>query len=113
MTIETTAAPEPGTETAQRFGHMAALAAAEHIISSSPVLPTSVQVYCPVWATEPSLRLYFHDAPDAVRAFAEAFGGSVSVEENASDAKVYTSAVGEVQKIRFEAWALSAAGGAE
>jgi hypothetical protein len=113
VTIEITAPPAPGSETARRFGYIAALSAAEHVVSTSPVVPTSVDIYCSPWTDGPSLRVYFHDSPDDVRAFSEAFGGTVSEDERSEGTQLHTAAVGAVAGIPFEAWALVRVGGAE
>jgi hypothetical protein len=113
VTIEITAPPAPGSDTARRFGYIAALSAAEHVVATSPVVPTSVEIYCSPWTDGPSLRVYFHDAPDEVRAFSEAFDGTVSEEERSEGTQFYTQAVGAVGGIPFEAWALVRVGGVE
>ncbi|WP_236241120.1 hypothetical protein [Streptomyces sp. CC228A] len=92
---------------AQLRGYMAALSAAEHVLSSSPVLPASVSVERASWAESPIVRVYFHYDPEAVRVFAERFGCAVSVEERGRS--VYTAATGVVCGVRFEAWALTPA----
>lgn len=91
----------------QRDGFIAALAASEHFISTFPVLPNSIDVRCYPWHPVPEISPYFHHQPDAVREFAECFGGSVS--ECAQDDRVLTEARGEVNGVAFRAWSLTAA----
>jgi hypothetical protein len=104
-------APEQ-QDTAQRDGFMAALAAAEQFISASPVLPSSMDIRCYSWDPTPEAAPYFHDRPDAVRVFAEYFGGTVTERLNypdRADSDVMTEARGEVNGVAFRAWALAAA----
>ncbi|MFG2722678.1 hypothetical protein ACGFW5_30930 [Streptomyces sp. NPDC048416] len=113
MTIEITPAPAPGSEDARRYGYIAALSTAEHVVSTSPVVPTEVNINCTPWSDGPSLRIYFHDSADDIRAFAEAFSGTVAEEERPDGERLHTSAVGSIAGIPFEAWTLVHVGGAE
>ncbi|NUS58647.1 MAG: hypothetical protein HOV66_27920 [Streptomycetaceae bacterium] len=113
MTIEITAPPDPGSDTARRYGYIAALSAAEHVLSTTPVIPTDVTIQCAPWDGGPLLRIHFHNAPDAVRAFSEAFGGTVTEEEGRDGETRHTTAVGVVAGLPFEAWAVTRIGGAE
>lgn len=99
------AQPELG---AQLRGYVAAFAAAEHVLATSPVLPTSVTVEGAPWASAPTVRPYFHNGPASVRAFGERFGCEVSEQRRGRD--VYTAATGMVHGVAFEAWSLTFAG---
>lgn len=108
MTINLTRpAPAVSVETAHRDGHMAALAAAQHIISTSPVMPAEVETRCLPWATaERQIVLHFFDAPDAVREFATSFGLAVAdrVTDNGMNE---VKAEGVVSGVQVRAWCYS------
>ncbi|WP_326811687.1 hypothetical protein [Streptomyces scopuliridis] len=96
---------EVSVETAQRDGHMTALAAAEHLISTSPVIPAELETRCRPWATgQLVIILHFFDAPDDVRAFAEHFDLAVG-ERVVDDSQVFeVEAEGVVSGVQVRAW---------
>jgi hypothetical protein len=101
--------PEVSIETAQRDGHMSALAAAEHIMSTSPVVPTSLETRCMPWAVgAPELVLHFFDAPDDVREFAAYFSLSLT-EVSLDDEVVEVAAEGVVHGLTVRAWSRTTA----
>lgn len=105
MTINLTRPlPEVSVETAQRDGHMAALAAAEHIISTSPVIPAEVETRCRPWATgQLFIVLHFFDAPGDVRTFADHFGLAVA-DRVVNDFVSEVEAEGVVYGVQVRAW---------
>jgi hypothetical protein len=89
---------------------MAAVSALEHMLSSAPVLPGSVEVRVyPFAPNSPSLKLLCNSVADV-----ESFGGHFDAyvtsrphrDEPGSD--IYTSAVGEFLGVPFTAWVLTA-----
>ncbi|TLQ45793.1 hypothetical protein [Streptomyces marianii] len=108
MSIDLTRHVQPAFEqTAQRNGHIAALAAAEHIISSSPVIPADVTTRCRSWATnEPGIDLFFYDAPNDVRRFGAHFGLAVAERITTSGASE-VKAEGTVHGVQVRAWCLT------
>ncbi|WP_228975028.1 hypothetical protein [Streptomyces sp. DH12] len=96
--------PEVSIETAQRDGHMSALAAAEHIMSTSPVVPTVLETHCKPWATTtPRVVAYFFDAPADVRQFAEHFA-LVLTRRSVDDEVTEVAARGVVYGVEVRAW---------
>lgn len=106
MSTQITAPAEQDTR--QRDGFMAALAAAEQFISTSPVLPSSMDIRCYPWDCTPEISPYFHGRAEAVREFAAFFGAEVS-ERIHDDGRVNTEAVGRVNGVAFRAWSLTEA----
>lgn len=97
-------APAAAVAAAHRDGHMAAFAAAEHIISTSPVIPTEVETRCRPWATyEQVVILHFFDAPDSVRQFAEHFALAVA-DRVAGDGVDEVEATGVIFGVQVRAW---------
>lgn len=95
----------------QLRSYMAAVSALEHMLSTAPVLPGSVEVRVYGFAPgRPSLHLHCDSVAD-VEAFGRHFGAYVTSrphrDEPGSD--VYTSAVGEFRGVPFTAWMLTAA----
>jgi hypothetical protein len=96
--------PEVSIETAQRDGHMSALAAAEHIMSTSPVVPNVVETHCKPWATStPRVVAYFFDAPGDLRQFAQHFALAVS-DRLIDDEVTEVAAEGFVYGVEVRAW---------
>ncbi|MEU1309429.1 hypothetical protein ABZ419_11115 [Streptomyces cinnamoneus] len=103
MSIEST---EPSNE-AQRRGHMAALAASEHVGSVAPSLPMEITVRCAPWGEPPEIRAFFYQSAEGVRALAQVLGFEVTTESRGQDGtELYVSATGSVRGIEFEAWTL-------
>ncbi|MFI1889880.1 hypothetical protein [Streptomyces jumonjinensis] len=83
---------------------MAALAVAEHIISTSPVIPAEIEARCRPWAvSQLTIVLHFFDSPEAVRAFAAAFGLAVA-DRVAGDGVSEVQAEGVVNGCEVQAW---------
>lgn len=94
-------------ELARRDGYMDALAATEHMMSTTPVLPTATHVELAPWSDGPLVRWTFHRDPAAVAVFAAHFG--LPVTERPHDPEgtsICTSAEGLVSGVRVEAYAL-------
>ncbi|MFJ9979649.1 hypothetical protein [Streptomyces cyaneofuscatus] len=92
---------------ARRDGYLAALAAAEHLLSTTPVLPVRVEVSLAEWDNGPSIILTFHKAPEAVRLFATHVGTEVA-ERPHGERSVRTETFGVTESgIPFEAYALT------
>lgn len=108
MSTQAIAPVEGGIELAQRKGHMAALAAAEHIMSIAPFVPENITTACRPWAAStPSLDIYFHHSAAAVEAFASALDVPVKREPRSGDhPKVHVSVEGEVLDIPVLIWTL-------
>jgi hypothetical protein len=97
-------APEVSAETAQRDGHMTALSVAEHIISTSPVIPTELETHCKPWSVNRvELVLHFFDAPAAVRHFGEHFKLSV-YDAARGDHGTDVIAEGVISGVQVRAW---------
>ncbi|MFD5903620.1 hypothetical protein ACFWHG_19275 [Streptomyces microflavus] len=93
-------------ELARRDGYLAALSAAEHILSTTPVLPTDVDVRLAPWDAGPHLVINFHKDPAAVHAFAAHFGTEVSeVPHSEGSVRIETTGITETG-VRFEAYTL-------
>lgn len=109
LTDQTIPAPEsPAAEplTPQRHGFMAALGAAETMLSSSPVLPISIEIHCTPWdVAGVRVEPYFHLDPDSVQAFAEHIGGDLSTRDRLGD--LLTEARGVVNGVPVRAWSLT------
>jgi hypothetical protein len=109
MSIETTETTGQLSPTARRESFMGALSLAEHIMSETPVIPTSFDVIVSNWLCgETEIRFYFHRDPAALRQFAEERFMAVSTEDRKASG-VYTEARGRVGDVTVIAWALSAA----
>ncbi|MFE1731625.1 hypothetical protein ACFW6X_15900 [Streptomyces bacillaris] len=92
---------------ARRDGYLTALAAAEHILSTTPVLPTNVDVRLAEWDSGPHLVINFHKDPAAVRQFAAHFNTGVSERAHA-DGAVRVETIGVTDSgVRFEAYTLT------
>ncbi|MGA5472569.1 hypothetical protein ACPCUK_27820 [Streptomyces arboris] len=92
---------------ARRDGYLAALSAAEHILSRTPVLPVDVDVRLAEWDAGPHLVINFHKDPSAVHAFAAHFGTEVTEQPHSNgDIRVETFGVAE-NGVRFEAYTLT------
>ncbi|MDT0306831.1 hypothetical protein RM780_07625 [Streptomyces sp. DSM 44917] len=87
---------------------VAAIAATSRIIAQSPAAPSSLAIEAA--GLHPQLKLYFHNNADAVTEFAEHFGGTASARPHTDrpDSSIYTSATGELDGVRYEAWSLTA-----
>lgn len=107
---------EPATREAetqqspQLRSYMLAVSALEHMLSTSPVLPSTVDVRAYSFApSSPSLHLHCDSIAD-VEAIGRHFDACVTSrphrDEPGSD--VYTSAVGEFHGVPFTAWILTA-----
>jgi hypothetical protein len=95
---------EVSTETAQRDGHMTALSVAEHIMSTSPVIPTALETRCTPWDVKRlELVLHFYEVPDDVRLFAETFKLTFS-KDTRGDGKPVVRADGVVSGVQVRAW---------
>ncbi|MET9096190.1 hypothetical protein ABZX72_29345 [Streptomyces cyaneofuscatus] len=92
---------------ARRDGYLAALSAAEHILSRTPVLPVRVDVSLAEWDNGPHITLTFHQDPAAVRRFAAHVGTEVT-ERPHSEKSVRTETFGATESgISFEAYTLT------
>ncbi|MYW99908.1 MULTISPECIES: hypothetical protein [unclassified Streptomyces] len=91
---------------ARRDGYLAAMAAAEHILSTTPVLPVDVDVRLAEWNNGPTLVIGFHKDPDQVRAFASHFGTEVA-ELPHGEGRVRIETTGTMAGVRFEAYTLA------
>lgn len=100
----------PSGNDAQRSALMRALAAAEQIVSSSPVLPTSTDVAYDFDGGY-TLRFNFHRDPAAVFTFAEYMGARTEarLHRPTVEADIYTSAAGIRDGVEFTAWSLDTA----
>ncbi|MFF3034638.1 hypothetical protein ACFVS7_26965 [Streptomyces rubiginosohelvolus] len=93
-------------ELARRDGYLAALSAAEQMLSTSPVLPTHVDVRLAPWDDGPYLVISFHKDPAAVHAFAAHFDTEVAeLPHLETDIRIETNGTTE-SGIRFEAYTL-------
>lgn len=96
-------------ELARRDGYMAALAATEQMMSTTPVLPTDTSIELAPWSDGPQIRWTFHKDAPAVAAFAEHFAIPVTERpHNDAGTTTYVSAVGAVNGVQVEAYALVA-----
>ncbi|PJN38956.1 hypothetical protein CG747_20640 [Streptomyces sp. CB02959] len=93
---------------AQRRGHMAALSAAEHIVSICPQAPDTVTVTCSPWAPEkPTVRLYFHRSEDGVKALARELTTETTTRPHSDDDPApYTFVDTIVNGVPVHAWTL-------
>lgn len=95
---------EVSNETLQRDGHMTALSVAEHIMSTSPVIPAELETHCKPWSVgRLELVLHFFDAPDDVRTFAEHFWLALS-DTVCADGIPEVSATGVISGVQVRAW---------
>ncbi|MGA5635011.1 hypothetical protein [Streptomyces lydicamycinicus] len=96
---------------AQRRGYMAALSAAEHVISICPQLPSSLDIRCGAWAPDaPEVRLYFHDSEVGVAALARELAVETTTRPHSDNKPApYTSLNTVVNGIPVEAWTLGEA----
>ncbi|CAO0828618.1 hypothetical protein SMICM17S_07429 [Streptomyces microflavus] len=93
-------------ELARRDGYLAALSAAEHILSTTPVLPTNLDVRLAPWNARPYLAINFHKDPAAVHAFAAHFDTEVT-ERPHGESSVHIETTGTTETdVRFEAYTL-------
>ncbi|MFF7012263.1 hypothetical protein ACFY9Y_22305 [Streptomyces fimicarius] len=92
---------------ARRDGYLTALSAAEHMLSTAPVLPTRVSVELPPWGDGgPLISLSFHDSAAEVHAFAAHFGTDVTERPHLEhDIRIETLGTTEAG-IRFEAYTI-------
>jgi hypothetical protein len=101
----------------QRDHLMAALSAAEHLVSVSPQDPAHIRIDSEhFWGNLPGtgtprigVLLYFHTDQDAIGAFAEVAGVDVTEQHREykdSDPHSYVYADGEHEGVRFRAWTL-------
>ncbi|MFD6587305.1 hypothetical protein ACFWED_10530 [Streptomyces anulatus] len=91
---------------ARRDGYLQALAAAEHIMSTTPVLPVDIDVRLAEWDNGPHLVLTFHKRPDQVRTFAAHFGTDVN-EHPHGEGSIRVDTFGTTESgVRFEAYTL-------
>ncbi|MFJ8842986.1 hypothetical protein ACIRFF_08790 [Streptomyces cyaneofuscatus] len=92
---------------ARRDGYLAALAAAEHLLSTTPVLPVRVDVSLAEWDSGPHIVFTFHRDPAAVSRFAAHVGTEVAVRPHA-EKSVRTETFGVTESgIPFEAYTLA------
>ncbi|WP_329615047.1 hypothetical protein OG244_19600 [Streptomyces brevispora] len=93
---------------ARRDAYTAALSASEQMISTTPVMPTTIMIRMPEWArTGPSIQWCFHRDATAVHAFAQHFGVPVVASPHGDEGTTtHVSAVGAVDGIQFEAYTL-------
>lgn len=102
---ESEAVPSP-----QLRSYMTAVSALEHMLSTSPVLPDSVDVRVYSFApASPSLHLHCDSVAD-VEAIGRHFKAAVTSHPHSNDpsGRIYTSAVGEFLGVPFTAWILAA-----
>lgn len=92
----------------QRAALMRALSSAEHVISTTPVLPSWIRIQDD-HRGHGQLDVYFHQAPGEVSAFAHAYGVKCTSKHYAADtgAQLYTEATGLINGTPFCAWSLS------
>ncbi|MFI2358190.1 hypothetical protein OG582_11755 [Streptomyces anulatus] len=91
---------------ARRDGYLQALAAAEHMLSTAPVLPTNVDVRLAHWDDGPCLVFSYHKDPAAVREFAAHFGTEVAEHPHLEDGIRIETAGTTESGVRFEAYTL-------
>ncbi|MFM9566158.1 hypothetical protein [Streptomyces turgidiscabies] len=113
MTTETTEPTvqeaEPGPSTQLR-SYMAAVSALEHMLSTSPAMPDTVDVRVYSFAPgSPSLHLHCDSVAD-VEAIGQHFDAAVTSHPHSNDpgGRIYTSAEGEFLGVPFTAWILTA-----
>ncbi|MGW1183000.1 hypothetical protein ACWD7Y_05130 [Streptomyces drozdowiczii] len=93
-------------ELARRDAYMAALSASEQMLSTTPALPRSIEIAVRE-SDGPEIRLFFHQDPAGLAAFAAHFDVPVSPEPHDTEGKkIYLSATGTSFGVSFEAWAL-------
>ncbi|MGY1500845.1 hypothetical protein ACW4TU_30410 [Streptomyces sp. QTS52] len=109
MTTETTEPAVQPVETAQQVqlrNYMAAVSALEHMLSTSPVMPDTVDVRVYSFApASPSLHLHCESIAD-VEAIGETFAAVVT-SQSRRDGRICMSAVGEFLGVPFTAWTLA------
>jgi hypothetical protein len=98
--------PAQAAEAAPRDSYMAALSAAEHIVSTAPAIPTHIRI-----EDDGELDIYFHRSAQDVEKFAAAFGVVTSTRPHTDKpgSDIYTSAHGRVNGVPFRVWTLFAA----
>lgn len=93
-----------------RSGLMRALAVAERIISTTPVIPTDIRAIFDCHHNAYVVEVYFHQAPGRVAGFAKAFGTTaVTRQLTDEDPRPYVDATGELDGVPFHAWCLGVA----
>lgn len=111
----TTQITEPAAQEAETVpspqlrSYMAAVSALEHMLSTSPAMPDTVDVRVYSFAPgSPSLHLHCASVAD-VEAIGQHFGASVTSVSHRTDpdGRVCTSAVGEFLGVPFTAWILT------
>ncbi|MFF7949071.1 hypothetical protein [Streptomyces griseorubiginosus] len=93
----------------QLRSYMAAVSALEHMLSTSPAMPDTVDVRVYSFApNSPSLHLHCASVAD-VEAIGRHFAATVSSLPHRTDpdSRLYTSAVGEFRGVPFTAWILT------
>ncbi|MEU6614441.1 hypothetical protein [Streptomyces parvus] len=95
-------------ELARRDGYLSAMSAAEHMLSTSPVLPTRLTVELSPWAEGgPVISFSFHNSAAELHAFAAHFGTEVTETPHPNgDIRIETSGTTE-SGVRFEAYTLA------
>ncbi|GCD38032.1 hypothetical protein OEIGOIKO_05842 [Streptomyces chrestomyceticus JCM 4735] len=92
---------------AQRRGHLAALAVAEQIIWTSPVLPSGFAVTCYSFAPTPEVEFRFSRSAAGVEALARICGVAVSAGPHGDDdPRTYVSMTAVVDEVSVKAWTL-------
>lgn len=112
MTAQITEPAAQTTETgpsSQLRSYMAAVSALEHLLSTSPAMPDTVDVRVYSFApTSPSLHLHCASVAD-VEAIGRHFDAVVTSHPHRTEPdRVHTSAEGEFRGVPFTAWILSA-----
>ncbi|WP_335936665.1 hypothetical protein [Streptomyces sp. PTD5-9] len=92
---------------ARRDAYMAALSVSEQMVSTTPVLPTSVVVEMAEWHDGPLITWFFSRDAAAVRSFAAHVAAPVTEAPNGDgSARTYVSAIGAVNGVRVVAYTL-------
>ncbi|MFD7429016.1 hypothetical protein ACFV6Z_18515 [Streptomyces sp. NPDC059818] len=94
-------------EMARRDGYMVALSVCEQMMSTTPALPAGAEIRLSPWSDGPLICWRFHKDAAAVAAVADRFGMPVTERPHGDDGTTtYVLAVGAVDGIQFEAYAL-------
>lgn len=93
---------------ARRDAYMAALSVSEQMISTAPVLPTTIMIRMPEWAGNgPTIEWVYHRDADAVNAFAQHFAAPAVASPHGDDTTTRVFATGHSPDgIQFEAYTL-------
>ncbi|MEU7156016.1 hypothetical protein AB0A98_06165 [Streptomyces chrestomyceticus] len=102
MSTQSTAPPDAET---QRRRHLAAMAVAESIIKTSPILPVTIAVTC-LDLVNPRVSVQ-HESVAGVEAWAHALGvRAVTVPFQPGDPRPFVSITTVIDEVPAQAWAL-------